>query len=234
MLSEEQIAHFFREGYVLVRGLVLPDVVESIMVEARSRVRVGDTWQPTIFDHDNPTQDAVIHQLLYYPGVIGVAQDLLGSPPRVYYGMLAVVPAGGGHGLPWHQDNQYSHILGGALNVFLALSRITPDMGTLWLGPQTHRMGRLESKQNTTTAPGHRESLYEPPNPIQLPILEPGDACIFDRNTLHRSLQNTTNQNRFAYAAQFQADHARMAETGARDSKRMLATDLAQLVKLQS
>jgi len=230
MLSNEQIAHFYREGYVLIQGLVPPESIESVMSDARSRVREGNQWQPTIFDHDNPTQDASIHQLLYHPNVIAAAQDLLGSTPRVYYGMLAVVPAGGGNGLPWHQDNQYSHILGGAINAFIALSRITPDMATLWLGPQTHRLGRQEAKTNTTTAPGHRESLYEPPNPVQLPTLEPGDACIFDRNTLHRSLINTTDRNRFAYAAQYQADHARMADTGELDPKRIRAVELAQIV----
>ncbi len=230
MLKNEQIAHFYREGYVLLQGLIPTEAIDAVMKEASSRVRPGDQWQPTIFDHDNPSQDTTIHQLLWHPNTIAAAQDLLGSTPRVYYGMLAVVAAGGGNGLPWHQDNQYSHILGGAINVFIALSRITPDMATLWIGPQTHRLGRIESKVNTTTAPGHRESLYEPPNPVQLPTLEPGDACIFDRYTLHRSLQNTTDRNRFAYAAQYQADHARMADTGELDPKRMRAVDLGQIV----
>jgi ectoine hydroxylase-related dioxygenase (phytanoyl-CoA dioxygenase family) len=229
MLSEEQIAHYYREGYVLVPGLVEPEAIASVMAEARTRVRAGYKRQPTIFDHDNPTQDAQIHQLLWNPRVIAAASDLLGTPPRVYYGMLAVVPAGGGHGLPWHQDNQYTHILGGALNVFIALSEITPDMATLWIGPRSHRLGVQPADTNTTTAPGHRESQVVPDDPIQLPTLQPGDACIFDRSTLHRSLQNTTDRHRFAYAAQFQAAHARMADTGAQDPKRMLATDLAAL-----
>jgi ectoine hydroxylase-related dioxygenase (phytanoyl-CoA dioxygenase family) len=229
MLTEEQIAHYYREGYVLVRGLVESEAIASVMAQAQHRVREGDKWQPTIFDHDNPTRDAEIHQVLWNQRVISAAEDLLGTPPRVYFGMLAVVPAGGGHGLPWHQDNQYTHILGGALNAFVALSAITPDMATLWIGPRTHLMGVQPAQANTTTAPGHRESLYEPANAIQLPALQPGDACIFDRSTLHRSLQNTTDRHRFAYAAQFQAEHARMAETGERDPRRMLASELAAL-----
>lgn len=227
MLTEDQIAHYYREGYVLVPGLVTPDMIDSVMVAARGRVREGDKWQPTIFDHDNPGKDAGIHRLLWDTRVMGAAADLLGTPPRVYYGMLAIVPAQGGNGLPWHQDNQYSHILGGALNVFIALSEITPDMATLWVGPRTHRLGVQPAKQNETTAPGHRESLYEPEDPIQLPTLNPGDTCIFDRSTLHRSLVNTTDRHRYAYAAQFQAEHARMADSGARDPKRMLASELA-------
>ena len=228
MLAEEQIAHFYREGYVLLRALVEPEVIAGIMAEAQTRIRETDQWQPTIFDHDHPANDAVLHRLLWHPNVINAAGDLLGTSPRVYYGMLAIVRAGGGKGLPWHQDNQYSQILGGALNVFIALSEITPDMATLWIAPRTHRRGTLPAKISET-AKGHRESLYEPDDVLQLPTLQPGDTCIFDRNTLHRSLVNTTNKHRFAYAAQFQAEHARMADTGQRDPKRMLASELARM-----
>lgn len=234
MLTEEQIAHFYREGYILIRQLIPQDSIDSVMEEARTRLRDGDKWQPSIFDSDNieniSARDRKLHQLLWHPNMIAATQDLLGTPPRVYYGMLAVVPAKGGNGLPWHQDNQYTHILGGIVNVFVALMRIPPEMATLWIAPQSHRLGRLESKENTTTAPGHRESLYEPPNAIQLPTLEPGDTCIFDRNTLHRSLINTTDKDRFAYSAHFQSNHARLAETGARETNRMLAAELAELM----
>jgi hypothetical protein len=32
----------------------------------------------------------------------------------------------------------YSHILGGALNCFVALDKITPDKATLWVAPKSH------------------------------------------------------------------------------------------------
>ena len=64
---------------------------------------------------------------------------------------------------------------------------------------------------------------------MQLPSMEPGDTCIFDRNMLHRSLKNTTGENRFAYAAQFQAEHARLAATGKKDPNKLLITDLRKI-----
>lgn len=226
-LSEEQIEHFYREGYVLAESLVPAPVVDAIMQAARDRAREGDRWQPTIFLHDEPHKDAQLHQALWTRPVFEAATQLLGAPARIYYGMLAIVPAHGGNGLPWHQDNQYSHILGGALNIFIALCDISPDMATLWVSPRSHRLGVQPSKTNDTTAPGHREAVVEPANPTQLPPLKAGDACIFDRCTMHRSLQNTSDKHRYAYAAQYQSDHARMAETGLRDEKRMRAEDLS-------
>lgn len=226
-LTEEQIQHFFREGYVVAPGLVRPEVIAAVMVEAAPRAKPGDSWQPTIFDHANPTRDARLHRLLCEPSVYGAATQLLGTPARVYYGMLAVVPPRGGRGLPWHQDNQYSLLLGGALNVFLALGDITPEMANLWVAPRSHLSG-VRPSHAAAEFGGHREADVAPENGLCLPALRAGDACIFDRCTLHRSLRNESDRPRFAYAAQFQSDHARRAEDGRRDPSRMRAEDLAK------
>ncbi len=231
-LTEEQIEHYYREGYVVAPGLVPRVSVEAVLgATAGHAVRDNDRWQARIFEHDQPEKDAGIHRLLAEPNVVGAVADIFAAPPRVYYGMLAVVPAHGGNGLPWHQDNQYNQILGGALNVFIALCDITSEKAILWVAPQTHRRGVQASKQNDTTAPGHREAIVEPENGMPLPTMRVGDACIFDRSTYHRSLKNETDEHRYAYAAQFVAENARRAESGKKDPKWMLASDLANLWK---
>lgn len=225
-LSEEQIEHYYREGYVLAPGLLSGGVVREVMEHARGKARPGDFWQPTIFQHDKPEVDAAIHRIVWEPSIYEAAGQLLNAQARVYYGMLAVVPAGG-RGLPWHQDNQYSTILAGALNVFVALSRITPDMAILWVSPRSHLAGTQPSRASEADH-GHRTAVVEPTNGVSLPTLEPGDACIFDRNTYHRSVQNTSDQPRFAYAAQYQSDFARQATDGKRDPTRMRAAELRE------
>jgi ectoine hydroxylase-related dioxygenase (phytanoyl-CoA dioxygenase family) len=229
MLTEEQIAHYYREGYVVVRGLIPAATIEKVRKRAEQETPTSMNWTPRIFKHEEPEKDADIHALLAEPNIIAAVQDLLGTEPRVYYGMLAIVPANGGNGLPWHQDNMYTQILGGALNTFVALSEITPEKANLWVAPQSHRLGTLPSDKNETTAKGHREAQIEPENGMLLPTLQPGDAVIFDRNTLHRSLKNETDTHRYAYAAQYQADHARQAWDGSKDPKRMRARELAAL-----
>ncbi|HVF10255.1 MAG TPA: phytanoyl-CoA dioxygenase family protein, partial [Abditibacteriaceae bacterium] len=176
-LMEEQIEHFYREGYVVVPGLVPQASVEAVLKAAPEGITTGERWRPSIFDHENPLKDAKLHRLVTEPSVVEAVTDIFGSPPRVYYGMLAVVPAHGGHGLPWHQDNQYTQILGGALNVFMALCDITPDKALLWVAPRSHRAGVQPSKANDTNAPGHREAVVEPENGISLPTMKAGDVC---------------------------------------------------------
>ncbi len=228
-LSEEQIAQYFCEGYLVASGLVPPEAVEKVLAPIKTIEPSGNRWTPKIFLHEKPTLDAEFHQLLIEPRIVGAAEQIFELPARVYYGMVAVVPAGGGHGLPWHQDNQYHQILGGALNMFVALCDITPDKAILWVAPKSHLGGVQPSKQNETTAIGHREALVEPENGVPLPAMKTGDVCIFDRSFYHRSLQNHTNEHRYAYAAQYQADNARLADNGEKDARKMRVSELQEI-----
>lgn len=229
ILTEEQIEHFFREGYVIVPGLVPPEDAEAVLAAGWDRVGESERWQATTFNHDAPETDPAIHRLLAHPRVVEAAAQYLGSAPRVWYGMLAVVRAHGGDGLPWHQDNQYTHLLGGAMNIFIALTPVREESAGLWIAPRSHWMGTQPSRRNEDTAPGHREALVTPDGGFPLPPMAPGDACLFDRCTYHRSGKNSTDEHRFAYAAQYQAENTRPALTGKRDPKRLLATDLQRI-----
>lgn len=202
--------------------------VRAVLDAIPSDLETSGRWRALVFDHDRPERDAAIHRLLVEPAIVDAVTRIFGVAPRVFYGMLAVVPAHGGHGLPWHQDNQYTRLLGPALNVFVALSPISQENAGLWVAPRSHLLGVQPALRNETTAPGHREAVTEPENGVPLPPMEPGDACIFDRHTLHRSLQNHTDRHRFAYAAQYQGDITREALTGRKDPRRMLVSDLGR------
>ena len=238
MLTEEQMTHFYREGYVVVPGLVPAEEIDRVLAaapqQAKENAKEGGGWDARIFKHQDPEHDAAVHRLLAEPHVVEAVRDIFANEPRVLYGMLAVVPARGGTGLPWHQDNQYMQVLGGALNTFIALCDITPDKAILWVAPRTHRLGTQPSKEtDQANTKGHREAVTEPENGMPLPAMKKGDVCIFDRNTYHRSLKNETDENRPAYAAQYQAENARNAETGTIDTDevgpRLLAKDLQAL-----
>lgn len=233
MLTEAQIEHFYREGYVVVPGLVPIEEIDKVLAAAPKEQQPGGGWGAKAFQHKQPDDDAEVHRLLVEPHIVEAARDIFACEPRVLYGMLAVVPARGGTGLPWHQDNQYMQVLGGALNTFVALCDITPDKAILWVAPRTHRLGTQPSKDTEqANTQGHREAIVEPEGGMPLPGLKKGDVVIFDRNTYHRSLKNETDEDRFAYAAQYQSENARNADSGLIDTPefgpRMKAIDLRQ------
>ena len=233
MLAQEQIEEYWREGYLVVPALVDAATVETVLEAARGYGDPVDRggWSARIFDHKEPAKDSQMHQILWDPVLVDTVAQILESEPRIWYGMLAVVPANGGDGLPWHQDNQYTQILGGALNVFVALTEVTPERANLWVAPRSHRMGTQPARGSDLYAGAHRQAVVEPENGICLPTLQPGDACIFDRCTYHRSLKNETGRHRYAYAAQYQADNARIASTGKKDPLRMRARDLPHMLR---
>ena len=112
--------------------------------------------------------------------------------------MYAVVRTQGGQGLAWHQDNQYTHILGPALNAFIALDTITEENAGLWIAPRSHLLGRQPNiNKGEGTRPrsrsGKRAALS-------------GDGArrcsIFHRETLYRSGENHTANVRRAFAFQ--------------------------------
>jgi ectoine hydroxylase-related dioxygenase (phytanoyl-CoA dioxygenase family) len=222
MLSEEQLETFAREGYLVIPGLVPTAEIDRVMEAMPKTVGKSETWEPIVFDHSNIHKDARLHSLLVSPHIIEAVEDIFTVPARVYYGMVAVVSPRGGRGLAWHQDNQYDQIVGAALNTFIALCDITPEKCNLWIAPKTHLLGT----QPSVDADGHKRAAVDPENGQLLPTLNRGDVCIFDRNTYHRSLKNETDEIRYAYAAQYQADYARKADTGKKDPLKMRAKDL--------
>ena len=229
-ITEEQVAEYFREGYIVIRGLVPESAIDAALAAAPAEAQ-GSGWQARVFDHNEPTKDAGVHRLLVQPEIVDAVEAIFEAPARVYYGMLATVPAHGGNGLPWHQDNQYTRLLGNALNTFVALCDITPDKAILWVAPRSHLSGTAASKDSELYGAGHREAAVEPENGMPLPGLKKGDVCIFDRNTFHRSLQNTTDEPRHAYAAQYMADYSREATTGRKDPLRMPARELMAMLR---
>jgi ectoine hydroxylase-related dioxygenase (phytanoyl-CoA dioxygenase family) len=226
-LSEDQIEEFFREGFIVVENLINPKKIDRIMEEAtKVPIDARGIWTPKAFEHDNPKQDAKLHQMLTDETLLSVVEQIFDAPARVDFGMLAIVSANGGKGLPWHQDGMYGAIQGRALNSFIALCDITPDKAILWVAPRTHLSGVQESKD---AAHGHHEG-KEPANGRPLPFLKKGSVCIFDRNTMHHSKTNETKEHRYAYAAQYREDKARNPD-GKHDTRKMLASDLAQTWK---
>jgi len=159
--------------------------------------------------------------------VIIAIEQLLGINANVYYGMAAMVPPNGGRGLPWHQDNQYQHVLHHALNTFIAVSDIAPKQCTLWVAPRSHLSGVVPN-EDAADFLGHKRCIQDPPGGIPLPDLKAGDACIFNRNTIHRSLTNQSPHLRVAYAAQYIEADGRLASTGEPMAQWMTARSLQE------
>ncbi|WOO40592.1 phytanoyl-CoA dioxygenase family protein [Rubellicoccus peritrichatus] len=204
-LTEEHIESFYREGYFMAPSFISEQAVFNINAayDAEMKTLEGERkWQSLPF-----AQEA--QQELQTERVAAMMERLLGGPIQLWLGMYAVVMPGG-KGLEWHQDNQYTHILGHMCNAFVALDDINTENAGLWIAPRSHRLGR---QPNLNEGEGHRRAAT-PENAMSVPPMKRGDAVIFHRETLHHSKVNKTDKPRRAFAFQVSAANCRFAETG--------------------
>ncbi|MBM7566066.1 phytanoyl-CoA dioxygenase family protein [Paenibacillus sacheonensis] len=212
-LTEELIEQFYREGYFYAPGFLRPETVEALNKEnERFANGPGDgQWRSRgISLQDDQAEYPVTIAMLTDPRIVGILERILGDKVRLWLGMFAVVEPHG-TGLEWHQDNQYTHVLGHMLNGFIALDAINESNAGLWLAPGSHLLGR----QPDLNGPGHaHRRAAEPANAMPCRPMSPGDAVFFHRETLHHSKQNHTDRPRRAFAFQAGAASCRYARTG--------------------
>ena len=77
------------------------------------------------------------------------------GPATLYLPFTAVKSGGGGGRFHFHQDNQYTRFDGPGINIWIALSPMSPENGCLQVVPRSHLAGTLDSVENPD-GDGHR------------------------------------------------------------------------------
>lgn len=214
-LTEEMIEQFYRDGYFYAPGFLSEEVVNAIneehLVFANETSNDG-TWKSKTVIHIEKERELLPNttEFLTNSKIVHVFERILGDDVKLWMGMYAVVPPRG-KGLEWHQDNQYTHILGHMLNGFIALDHISLENAGLWIAPQSHLLGRQPNLNQEIG--GHRRAA-EPANGMPCKPMRPGDAVFFHRETLHHSKENHTDLPRRAFAFQVASANCRYAATG--------------------
>jgi ectoine hydroxylase-related dioxygenase (phytanoyl-CoA dioxygenase family) len=213
-LTEEMVEDFYREGFFYAPGFITKETVDKINMENAefaNRQSSDGQWKSNGITNLDKSKDPFPETVNFLTSrrIVECFETILGDDVKLWMGMYAVVPPRG-EGLAWHQDNMYTHILGHMLNGFIALDTITQENAGLWLAPRSHRLGR----QANLNEPGKHRRAAEPENGIPCKPMQPGDAVIFHRETLHHSKTNHTDKPRRAYAFQVASAVCRYAETG--------------------
>lgn len=213
-LSEGEIRFYQEEGYLYIPGLLAREAVaplsgEVLHIMEQSGAPLGRLRQAT------GARDKLIQSGQYLAGsaldsfinseqLRSIAAQLMGGPSSLYMPFTAVKSGGGGGQFHFHQDNQYTRFDGPGINLWCALSPMTPENGCLQVVPRSHLGGTIDAVQSPD-GDGHRTVAQDPTR--FLPVrMQPGDCIAFSRLTLHGSGANTTDEPRLAYAVQFHRD----------------------------
>jgi len=214
-LSEGEVRFYKEEGYLLLPGLLdeitaaelrreVLDIMEQTANLSRERLQRARGSGDKLIQTSQYLSGSALDEVVNSEALRLLAEQLMEGPSTLYMPFTAVKSGGGGGRFHFHQDNQYTRFDGPGINIWIALSPMSPENGCLQVVPRTHLAGTLDSVENPD-GDGHRTVAQDPTR--FLPVrMRPGDAIAFSRLTLHGSGANQTDEPRVAYAIQFHRD----------------------------
>lgn len=220
--SENLLAEFQRDGYVVVPKLFATDEVQGLLqfakadqqLVASSYVRKDATGGDTRLAVQNELPaDSPYAAVARSQRVVSTMQRLLGDEVYHYHHKMMLKEPRVGGAWEWHQDYGYWYNNGCLFpdmgSCLIAVDRATKANGCLQVLKGSHRIGRVN---HTTTG----EQQGADPQRVQAAIerfelvyckLEPGDALLFHANLLHRSDKNESDNARWSLICCYNTRH---------------------------
>ena len=222
-LSEER-AELERDGQVIVRGLLPPDVVERFRALVKTALPKAykvelppgnETYQAAFDQYFNLWQaDPAMAEVTLHAELAQTAAALLGvDAVRVYHDQALYKVAGGGH-TPWHQDQWYWPLdTDRTITMWLPLHDVDSDMGDLEVAVGSHR-GPIGDEAISDEADAFYIRYLTDADIVRKSTgpMSAGDASFHLGWTLHRANPNVTSHDREVMTVIWFADGARVAE----------------------
>lgn len=222
-LSDEQVAQFDAEGYVVVPDLIDADTLAAVTSDLDAfeaevdeflkatedgRFSIAETGALTVAIHA-VTRSEAARAVSRHPAVVDLCHDLIGPDVRLYWDQAVYKKTEKPRRVPWHQDNGYTYVEPQAyLTVWLALTDATVDNGCPWVAPGLHRLGTIAHHY---VDPLGWECLTDVPDAVAAEV-PAGGAVVFSSLTPHLTGPNLTADVRKAYILQYALSGAAVQE----------------------
>jgi ectoine hydroxylase-related dioxygenase (phytanoyl-CoA dioxygenase family) len=196
-------ARFSEVGYVEVRGLfTAPEAADLLAAVQAAQPRVPDPNELSVdgmeFASNLFYRSAALQELVASPRIVPLLQAILGSD--VWCRWDQAVNKGPGAGwFPWHQDNGYTRLAAEHVQVWVALTPSSASNGGLQLAPGRHH-GAADHHWVGTQV----ELDVLPEDTVAIDAA-PGDVVFFSSFLPHATTPNRTDQERWAYVAEYLA-----------------------------
>lgn len=213
-LTEDRVADYHRDGYVLLENAFTPEEVRAMIDDIE-----GGDGRITTHTRGNEDQSgrkaklAIWHELgddiwaaaSTSPRIVNNVRMLLGEEAAFFHGKVMLKEAGTGGAWEWHQDYGYWYNQGFAfprlLSAFVALDAATRENGCLQVLRGSHKLGRLDHGKvgaQTGADPariGQIEGIFE----RVYVEMAPGSVLFFHSNLLHMSGPNDSPRHRRSF-----------------------------------
>lgn len=215
-VTPEEIEFFQEHGWVKVQGLIDRDTAANLLKTVKDKF--GDDGCKDL-DHDKTSQswqtwfrsDPQCANNPHFAALAGSSEmgrnsaRLLGRDSAIRLMMSATLiklPGSEkkGRGTDFHQDTPgHPYLEGNFLTPWIALDKITPDMGAMQFYSGSHKLGNLgDLGRFWQDWLPHIERSCTLSEPI---ALDPGDATFHANGTIHGTMANSGVRPRFSWAA---------------------------------
>jgi ectoine hydroxylase-related dioxygenase (phytanoyl-CoA dioxygenase family) len=220
-LSEQQLASWERDGFVVLPGFADPALVDGMQQRIVEMTRaadaggaIGDAYvvpEKALADRELPEErtskvfrvhrsEPLFKRFAEEPRLLDCIESLLGPELDCFLSQF-IFKLPGALGQPWHQDVFYFPFdRGPQVGVWLAVTSSTPENGPLWVLPGSHH------EDVHPVVPDRREhanyayvEIIDHDMSQAVPVLmEPGDLLLFHSHLMHCSTDNVADHGRSA------------------------------------
>ena len=200
-LENNLYQEFQQQGYIVLRGF-FPEEEMTTLIED---IKTADTREnkPSILNKGSLSfysniffLSKKLQKFISQPRLVDVLKQIVG--PDIWVRWDQAVAKGSGSGtFPWHQDNAYSGLKDSHYQLWIALTKMTPENGGLWLVPGSHKQVLPHKLVGS-----HATYQGTPENPVFIEA-KAGDIVLFSSLTLHSTTPNTTQDARWAYVVEY-------------------------------
>ena len=221
ILSDDQIAQFHRDGYVIVRGLFDKEEADIL----RNTAKADAAFKKHAYDLKDGEGGATklvlwnkVGEDLYgtvarCPRIVDAMEQLLSDEVYHYHSKMSIKEPFTGGAWTWHQDYGYWYMNGclfpDMASAFIAVDPNTRENGCLQVLKGSHKIGRVEHGKfgDQTGADPERTTQAMKVMELVYVELDPGDVLFFHCNTLHRSDQNKSPNPRWSMICCYNTKH---------------------------
>ncbi len=226
IISNEQIAQYERDGFVILRNVISQKTIAKIQDECERFIKEKDAEM----DAKGVEVDEINHkgrryfiamknkdskpmqELLFGKEMEQITRSILGDNIYLFLEQYVVKAADKGMKFSWHQDSGYlSFPHKPYLSCWLPLDDVNEENGTVYLLPYDEA-GTTVRVEHTLEAGTNDKIGYFGDKPGIPAILKKGDIALFSSTCFHRSGANNTNKSRRVLLMQYSAEPINKAD----------------------
>ena len=215
-LSEQEIVHYHREGWLIPQFRLPDDEVTRMRdaLDALIRANPGVRPEKLVSAHiegdngEGVRGDARFLDLARDSRIVELVSQVIGDDVILWGCHVFCKPAGDGYATPWHQDGHYWPIRPLAnCTVWVALEESTVENGCLRVIPRSHRDRLLhehlhEDRADLALNQRMADGLVDEERAMDLE-LAPGQMSLHDVFMIHGATANRSNKRRTGVALRY-------------------------------